>query len=55
LKKLKYLRVYNKMQETKEILKQVRRVEIITKHLVDGLIVGNYNSIFRGKELNFLK
>jgi len=41
------------MQETKEILKQVRKIEIVTKHLVDGLIAGNYHSIFKGQGIEF--
>ena len=41
------------MQETKEILKQVRKIEIATKHLVDGLIAGNYHSIFKGQGIEF--
>jgi len=41
------------MQETKDILKQVRKIEIVTKHLVDGLIAGNYHSIFKGQGIEF--
>ena len=41
------------MQETKEILKQVRRIEIVTKNLVDGLITGEYHSIFKGQGIEF--
>jgi uncharacterized protein (DUF58 family) len=41
------------MQETKEIIKQVRKIEISTKHLVDGLISGNYHSIFKGNGIEF--
>ncbi len=41
------------MQEAKEILKQVRRIEIVTKHLVDGLIAGDYHSIFKGQGIEF--
>ena len=39
------------MQETKEVIKQVKKIEITTKHLVDGLISGNYHSIFKGQGL----
>lgn len=41
------------MQQTKEILKQIRRLEISTKQLVDGLITGNYHSIFKGNGIEF--
>lgn len=41
------------MQQTKEIIKQVRKIEITTKHLVDGLIAGNYHSIFKGQGIEF--
>ena len=41
------------MQEIKEIIKQVRKIEIRTKHLVDGIIAGNYHSIFKGQGIEF--
>jgi uncharacterized protein (DUF58 family) len=41
------------MLQTKEILKQVKKIEISTKHLVDGLISGNYHSIFKGQGIEF--
>lgn len=41
------------MQETKEILNTVKKIEITTKHLVDGLIAGNYHSIFKGQGIEF--
>jgi len=41
------------MRETKEILKQVRKIEIVTKNLVDGLITGEYHSIFKGQGIEF--
>lgn len=41
------------MQETKDILKQVRKIEIVTKHLVDSLITGNYHSVFKGQGIEF--
>ena len=41
------------MQQTKEIIKQVRKIEITTKHLVDGLIAGDYHSIFKGQGIEF--
>lgn len=39
--------------ETKEVLKQVRKIEIATRHLVDGLIAGNYHSVFKGQGIEF--
>jgi uncharacterized protein (DUF58 family) len=41
------------MEQTKEILKQIKKLEISTKHLVDGLITGNYHSIFKGQGIEF--
>lgn len=37
----------------KEILKQVKKIELNTKKLVDGLITGNYHSIFKGTGIEF--
>lgn len=39
--------------ETKEILTTVKKIEIKTKRLVDGLITGNYHSIFKGQGIEF--
>jgi len=41
------------MPETKEIIKQVKKIELFTRNLVDGLIAGNYHSIFRGQGIEF--
>lgn len=41
------------MDQTKEILKQVKKLEISTKYLADGLITGNYHSIFKGQGIEF--
>ncbi len=41
------------MQRTKEIIKQVRKIEISTKKLVDGIITGNYHSVFKGQGIEF--
>lgn len=41
------------MLETKEVIKQVKKIEIATKHLVDGIIAGNYHSIFKGQGIEF--
>lgn len=36
-----------------EILKQVKTIELTTKHLVDGLMAGKYHSIFKGQGIEF--
>ena len=41
------------MQETQEILKQIKKLEISTKYLVDALITGNYHSVFKGQGIEF--
>jgi len=41
------------MQETKQIIKQVKKIEITTRQLVEGLITGNYHSIFKGQGIEF--
>ncbi|HZX44402.1 MAG TPA: DUF58 domain-containing protein [Candidatus Nanoarchaeia archaeon] len=41
------------MPETIEILKKVKKIEIKTKHLVDGLLSGAYHSVFRGRGIEF--
>ncbi len=41
------------MVGTREIIKQVRKIEISTKHFVDGLISGDYHSIFKGQGIEF--
>ena len=41
------------MNRTKEIIAQVKKIEITTKQLVDGLITGNYHSIFKGQGVEF--
>ena len=41
------------MQETKEVIKQVKKIEISTKHLVDTLMAGNYHSVFKGQGIEF--
>ncbi len=41
------------MSETKEILKKIKKLDIKTKQLVDGIITGNYNSIFKGQGIEF--
>jgi len=41
------------MQDTKDIIRQVKKIEITTKQLVDGLIAGNYHSVFKGQGIEF--
>jgi len=41
------------MPEVKKVIAQVRKIEITTKHLVDGIIAGNYHSIFKGQGIEF--
>ncbi|RME31414.1 DUF58 domain-containing protein [Candidatus Woesearchaeota archaeon] len=41
------------MQTTKEIIRQVKKIEIVTRQPVDGLIAGNYHSVFKGQGLEF--
>lgn len=41
------------MTQTKEILKQVKKIELSTKQLVDSLLAGNYHSIFKGQGIEF--
>lgn len=41
------------MQQTQEILKQIKKLEISTKYLVNELLTGNYHSIFKGQGIEF--
>ncbi len=41
------------MTEAREILKRIRRIEIKTRHLVEGLMQGAYYSVFRGTGIEF--
>ena len=41
------------MEQTKEIIKKVKKLEITTKQLVEGIITGNYHSIFKGQGIEF--
>lgn len=40
-------------KDTKEILRSVKKLQIRTRHLVDGLLQGAYHSIFRGRGIEF--
>jgi uncharacterized protein (DUF58 family) len=41
------------LQNTKQVLKRVKKIEIKTKKLVDGLLQGAYHSIFKGRGIEF--
>ena len=41
------------MKTTKDLLKKVKLIELNTKQLVDGLIAGNYHSVFKGQGIEF--
>ncbi len=41
------------MPETVDLLKQIRRLEIVARHLVRGALSGNYLSTFKGSGLEF--
>src|SRR4029079_350707 len=41
------------MEQPQEILKQVKKLEISTKYLVDKLIAGNYHSLYKGQGIEF--
>ncbi|MGD8637941.1 MAG: DUF58 domain-containing protein, partial [Nitrosopumilaceae archaeon] len=41
------------MSQSNDFFKKIRKLEIKTRHLVDGIITGNYNSIFKGQGIEF--
>jgi len=41
------------MLQTKEILKKIKKLDIKTKQLVDGMLTGNYHSVFKGSGIEF--
>lgn len=41
------------MQDTREILKKIRRLELRTRRLVDSMFAGSYHSVFKGRGMNF--
>ncbi|MCV0366210.1 MAG: DUF58 domain-containing protein [Nitrosopumilus sp.] len=41
------------MSQTKTFLKKIKKLDIKTKQLVDGIIAGNYNSVFKGQGIEF--
>jgi uncharacterized protein (DUF58 family) len=41
------------LEQIEEILKQVKKLDISTKYLVDKLIAGNYHSFYKGQGIEF--
>ncbi len=41
------------MQDTREILKKIRHLELRTRRLVDSMFAGQYHSVFKGRGMNF--
>ncbi len=41
------------MSQTKDILKKIRKIELTTKKLVEGLLQGAYHSVFKGRGIEF--
>ena len=41
------------MSQVKTILKKAKKLDVTTRHLVDGLIAGNYHSVFKGHGMEF--
>ena len=39
--------------DTQQVLKRVKKIEIRTKQLVEGLLQGAYHSIFKGRGIEF--
>ena len=37
----------------KELLKEIKKIEIKTRHLVDSVYMGGYRSIFKGRGIEF--
>ncbi len=46
-------RLYKEAMIPTEILKQIRRIEIRTSHLVDDVLAGQYHSAFKGRGMAF--
>ena len=40
-------------EQTREILRKVRHIEIRTKRLVNDSLAGEYHSVFKGRGMNF--
>jgi uncharacterized protein (DUF58 family) len=41
------------MPKVKEMLRRIKKIEIKTNQLVEGLIAGNYHSVFKGRGIEF--
>lgn len=41
------------MPRVKEVIKRVRKIEIKTRGLVEGLVSGEYHSVFKGRGIEF--
>ena len=41
------------MPRIKEVLKRVKKLEIKTSRLVEGLVSGEYHSVFKGRGIEF--
>ncbi len=41
------------MERTREILRQVRRIEVRSRRLVDDSLAGRYQAVFKGRGMNF--
>ena len=41
--------------DTKELLKKVHRIQIVTNRMVDEILAGEYNSAFKGREWNLTR
>lgn len=41
------------MSQSTNFFKKIKKIEIKTKHLVDGIITGNYDSVFKGQGIEF--
>ena len=40
-------------RDTKEILKRIRKIEIVTNRLVNEQLAGSYHSVFKGQGMDF--
>src|SRR5690606_34041887 len=41
------------MDRVKEILRKIRRLELLTRHRVESAFAGQYHSVFKGRGMNF--
>lgn len=48
-----FQKLFLNMVETKEILRKVRRIEIVTNRLVNDVMAGEYHSVFKGRGIEF--